>query len=120
MEKNILDLAYHRGQSLYAEDKVKLNEDVTIVHPKAERLPKGNKQKGDFIARYYDIVQQIDCLFMIPYSTDDMLAVVFPHLYLPLEDDKEMQVAMSGDVETASAVQVDDDIEMGGPSSSRS
>jgi hypothetical protein len=120
VEKNILDLAYHRGQSLYAEDKVKLNEDVTIVQPKAERLSKGNKQKGDFVARYYDIFQHL-----IAYnanhslhSTDDMLAVMFPHLYLPLEDDIETQVTMPGDMGPANAEQADVDFEMAGPSRS--
>ncbi|KAF9520467.1 hypothetical protein BS47DRAFT_1378692 [Hydnum rufescens UP504] len=68
VEKGILDLASHNGQSLYVAGKANLHCHETI-QAMPENLSGGVKQKGDFVTR-----------------TDDILAILFPHLFLPLEN----------------------------------
>ncbi|THH15865.1 hypothetical protein EW146_g4683 [Bondarzewia mesenterica] len=69
VEKNILDLAARQGLSLYTEDNSAGTLNVAPFAPDAEKNVldspvKKKMQKGDFI-----------------FKTDDMLAILFPHLY---------------------------------------
>ncbi|KAK2460408.1 hypothetical protein APHAL10511_007573 [Amanita phalloides] len=69
VERNILDLAARQGLSLYTQDKSEGTLDltsfsnITAEKPRME-APTKKQQKGDFIFR-----------------VDDMLAVLFPHMY---------------------------------------
>jgi len=68
VEKNILDLAARQGLSLYTRDNSAGSLNVTSFALDAEKKTdspvKKKVQKGDFI-----------------YKTDDMLAILFPHMY---------------------------------------
>ncbi|TFK67239.1 hypothetical protein BDN72DRAFT_843332 [Pluteus cervinus] len=74
IEKNILDLAARQGLSLYTKDKSAGTLHVTsFAHDEDKKKitdsrSKKKVQKGDFILK-----------------TDDMLAILFPHLYEDLE-----------------------------------
>ena len=71
VERSILDLAARQGLSLYTKDKAEVAMDVTQLQRGKEAVdaPSRGKKTGDFIA-----------------SGDDMLAIMFPHLY-EVEDD---------------------------------
>lgn len=69
MERNILDLAARKGLSLYTSDNSKGTISVSPFNRENEEAiddPATRKmlQKGDFI-----------------YKVDDMLAILFPHMY---------------------------------------
>jgi len=68
VEKNILDLAARQGLSLYTQDNSAGTLNVTPfaldVAKKTDSPVKKKIQKGDFI-----------------YKMDDMLAILFPHMY---------------------------------------
>ncbi|KAK1231675.1 hypothetical protein PQX77_005198 [Marasmius sp. AFHP31] len=70
VERNILDLAARQGLSLYTKDNAKGSLNSTFgnkIEKEVIEAPKknaGKNQKGDFIQK-----------------TDDMLAVLFPHMY---------------------------------------
>ncbi|KAK7460694.1 hypothetical protein VKT23_009409 [Stygiomarasmius scandens] len=75
IEKNILDLAARRGLSLYTKENstgtVNVSTFVADQEKKVEAPTKkktGKAQKGDFISRI-----------------DDMLAILFPHMYEDVE-----------------------------------
>ncbi|KZT00238.1 uncharacterized protein LAESUDRAFT_816623 [Laetiporus sulphureus 93-53] len=72
MEKNILDLAARRGQSLYTKDNSAGTVDVTPFAVASDKTvvdsPSRKVQKGDFV-----------------FKTDDMLAIFFPHLFEDIE-----------------------------------
>ncbi|KIY47840.1 hypothetical protein FISHEDRAFT_44377 [Fistulina hepatica ATCC 64428] len=67
IEKNILDLAARRGLSLYTRENYRGTVNVSSFAADAQKTvesPRKNKVKGDFI-----------------FKVDDMLAVLFPHMY---------------------------------------
>ncbi|KAG8798985.1 hypothetical protein FRC16_006130 [Serendipita sp. 398] len=66
VERSILDLGARRGLSLYTKDKAEKAMEVNQFVQDKEKVdaPTRSKKTGDFIAR-----------------GDDMLAVMFPHLY---------------------------------------
>ncbi|KIP06910.1 hypothetical protein PHLGIDRAFT_72023 [Phlebiopsis gigantea 11061_1 CR5-6] len=71
VERNILDLAARRGQSLYTKENAAgtLTADpITTVEKKSIDAPKKKAQRGDFV-----------------FKTDDMLAILFPHLFEDIE-----------------------------------
>ncbi|KAI0060074.1 hypothetical protein BV25DRAFT_1956450 [Artomyces pyxidatus] len=72
VEKNILDLAARQGLSLYTNDHSHGTLNITPFAPEAEKSvvdsPSKKKQKGDFI-----------------FKLDDMMSILFPHLYEDLE-----------------------------------
>jgi E3 ubiquitin-protein ligase SHPRH len=76
VERNILDLAARRGLSLYTRDNSEGTLDLTSFSNITAEKPqmdapakkKQGAQKGDFIFR-----------------VDDMLAVLFPHMYEDVE-----------------------------------
>ncbi|KAH0579535.1 hypothetical protein H2248_002389 [Termitomyces sp. 'cryptogamus'] len=85
VERNILDLAARQGLSLYTKENSAGTLNVAALSTDADSkiadTPKKLKkkiQKGDFISK-----------------TDDMLAILFPHMYEELEflipEDTEMQ-----------------------------
>lgn len=87
VERNILDLAARQGLSLYTRDNSEGTLDLTTFSnitaekpqmdaPRKKKEQRG-AQKGDFIFR-----------------VDDMLAVLFPHMY----EDVEYLVAEEGPV----------------------
>ena len=79
VERNILDLAARQGLSLYTLDNSEGTLDLTTFSnitaekpemdaPKKKKKEQRGAQKGDFIFR-----------------VDDMLAVLFPHMYEDVE-----------------------------------
>ncbi|KAA1466872.1 hypothetical protein DENSPDRAFT_831779 [Dentipellis sp. KUC8613] len=73
VEKNILDLAARQGHSLYTRENAQGTLNVTPLAPDSERNvvdapAKKKQQKGDFI-----------------FKTDDMMAILFPHLFEDIE-----------------------------------
>ncbi|KAI0830062.1 SNF2 family N-terminal domain-containing protein [Trametes gibbosa] len=72
VERNILDLAAKQGLSLYTRDNAAGTLNVAPFAAEADKkkvdAPAKKVQKGDFV-----------------YKTDDMLAILFPHLYEDLE-----------------------------------
>ncbi|KAH9856240.1 SNF2 family N-terminal domain-containing protein [Lenzites betulinus] len=72
VERNILDLAAKQGLSLYTTDNAAGTLNVTPFAADNDKkkvdAPAKKVQKGDFV-----------------YKTDDMLAILFPHLYEDLE-----------------------------------
>lgn len=73
MERNILDLAARKGLSLYTKDNAVGTVNVSPFVDEGEQAiddPSKRKaqQKGDFI-----------------YKMDDMLAILFPHMFEDLE-----------------------------------
>lgn len=77
VERSILDLGARQGLSLYTKDQACVTMDVTRLQREKERVdaPNRSKKTGDFIA-----------------SGDDMLAIMFPHLYEGIIDDPESMV----------------------------
>ncbi|EPQ55612.1 hypothetical protein GLOTRDRAFT_75757 [Gloeophyllum trabeum ATCC 11539] len=76
VERNILDLAARQGLSLYTEEKCRgaldpnllAVEDGKVDKTPTKRKAQKQKQKGDFI-----------------FKLDDMLAILFPHMFEELE-----------------------------------
>ncbi|KAI0776695.1 SNF2 family N-terminal domain-containing protein [Trametes elegans] len=72
VERNILDLASKQGLSLYTKDKAAGTLNVTPFAAEGDKkqvdAPAKKVQKGDFV-----------------YKTEDMLAILFPHLYEDIE-----------------------------------
>ncbi|KAI0641041.1 SNF2 family N-terminal domain-containing protein [Trametes meyenii] len=72
VERNILDLAAKQGLSLYTRDKAAgmLNPTPFTVYADKKQVdaPAKKAQKGDFV-----------------YKVDDMLAILFPHMYEDVE-----------------------------------
>lgn len=71
VERNILDLAARRGQSLYTKDKAAgtlTAGPITAPSKAGIDAPKKKAQKGDFV-----------------FKTEDMLAIFFPHLFEDIE-----------------------------------
>ncbi|PFH49282.1 hypothetical protein AMATHDRAFT_148016 [Amanita thiersii Skay4041] len=74
VERNILDLAARQGLSLYTQDHSEGTLDLTSFtnlnaeKPRVEAEEKKVKNKGDFI-----------------YRVDDMLAILFPHMFEDVE-----------------------------------
>jgi E3 ubiquitin-protein ligase SHPRH len=73
VERNILDLAARKGLSLYTKDKAAGTLDTTSFSQENDQNAidapaKKKTQKGDFI-----------------FKIDDMLAVLFPHMYEDVE-----------------------------------
>ncbi|EAU87406.2 hypothetical protein CC1G_02165 [Coprinopsis cinerea okayama7 len=72
VERNILDLAARKGLSLYTKENSAGTLDVSSFSQEADKAvvdsPAKKRQKGDFIFR-----------------VDDMLAVLFPHMYEDIE-----------------------------------
>ncbi|KZT68625.1 hypothetical protein DAEQUDRAFT_671213 [Daedalea quercina L-15889] len=72
VERNILDLAARRGQSLYTKENAAGTLDTSTftlaLGKNAIDSPTKKAQKGDFV-----------------FKTDDMLAIFFPHLYEDIE-----------------------------------
>ncbi|KAF8343895.1 SNF2 family N-terminal domain-containing protein [Cantharellus anzutake] len=78
IERNILDLAYRRGQSLYVEGGIELNGDIASDDHRLSRSSRSKSRaldKGDSIA-----------------SVDDMLTLLFPELYGLLNESEEDQL----------------------------
>ncbi|KAI0334196.1 hypothetical protein GY45DRAFT_1318648 [Cubamyces sp. BRFM 1775] len=72
VERNILDLAAKQGLSLYTRENAAGTLNITPFAIDADKIkvdaPAKKVQKGDFV-----------------YKTEDMLAILFPHLYEDLE-----------------------------------
>jgi hypothetical protein len=51
VEKNILDLAHRRGNSLYTSQVAELDTDIVGERVTARAPGRGQVQKGDFVAR---------------------------------------------------------------------
>ncbi|KAI8992837.1 SNF2 family N-terminal domain-containing protein [Trametes punicea] len=72
VERNILDLAAKQGLSLYTKDKAAGTLNVTPFAVESDKkqvdAPTKKVQKGDFV-----------------YKLEDMLAILFPHLYEDVE-----------------------------------
>ncbi|GJE89122.1 hypothetical protein PsYK624_052160 [Phanerochaete sordida] len=71
VERNILDLAARRGQSLYTKDHAAgtlTAGPITAPSKSGIDAPKKRAQKGDFV-----------------FKTEDMLAIFFPHLFEDIE-----------------------------------
>ncbi|KAI0370965.1 hypothetical protein BV20DRAFT_943332 [Pilatotrama ljubarskyi] len=72
VERNILDLAAKQGLSLYTRDNAAGTLNVTPFTVDSDKkkvdAPANKVQKGDFV-----------------YKTEDMLAILFPHLYEDIE-----------------------------------
>ncbi|KAI0920308.1 hypothetical protein AcV5_010081 [Taiwanofungus camphoratus] len=72
VERNILDLAARRGQSLYTKDNSAGTLDVSAFSMDADKntvdSPAKKMQKGDFV-----------------FKSEDMLAILFPHLFEDVE-----------------------------------
>ncbi|TBU46840.1 SNF2 family N-terminal domain-containing protein [Dichomitus squalens] len=72
VERNILDLAAKQGLSLYTRDNAAGTLNVTSFAADSDKkqvdAPSKKVQKGDFV-----------------YKTDDMLAILFPHMYEDIE-----------------------------------
>ncbi|KAH8114834.1 SNF2 family N-terminal domain-containing protein [Phellopilus nigrolimitatus] len=112
VERNILDLAAKRCLSLYTKDHAigtlkvtsfDMDKTAQIDSP-AKNNKKQKGQKGDFI-----------------FKTDDMLAILFPHLYEDVEyllpDDEDADMLDTGDHELESdAAERSDDQPVAGPS----
>ena len=94
VEKNILDLAAKRGLSLYTKDHAVGTLQVTSFDMddagqagpydgnKSNRKQKG--QKGDFILKWVQAETHrvsFRSLMVPSHRSDDMLAVLFPHLF---------------------------------------
>lgn len=106
MERNILDLAARRGQSLYTTGNAAgtlTAGPITAPEKKSIDAPKKRAQKGDFVFKYvmfsaHDARNLITPLFRM----DDMLAIFFPHLFEDIEylipDDSQDRVS-ANDVE---------------------
>ena len=103
IERNILDLAARQGLSLYTQE----NSAGNLTNVALASTTKGKSgQKGDFISRYATLIDRtgggsnIDSL---PDSAEDMLAILFPHLFedleflVPLEHDVTMDDAFVTD-----------------------
>jgi len=54
VEKNILDLSYRRGNSLYTSELAELDADIVSFGDRVTSRAHGNGrvQKGDFVARW--------------------------------------------------------------------
>ena len=78
VERNILDLAARKGLSLYTKDNAwgtisvsafaQENDQAVDEVVREKRSGKDNKHRGDFI-----------------YKVDDMLAILFPHMFEDVE-----------------------------------
>lgn len=55
MEKNILDLAHRRGNSLYASQPADLDTDVVGERLEPRSRVSSKAAKGDYVARYVRI-----------------------------------------------------------------
>ena len=97
VERNILDLAARKGLSLYTKDNSIGTISVSPFAKESEQIidnPEKRKaqQKGDFI-----------------YKVDDMLAILFPHMFedleylLPSSEESDFGQASSVDVEMVDA-----------------
>jgi len=97
VERNILDLAARKGLSLYTKDNSIGTISVSPFANESEQIidnpeKRKAKHKGDFI-----------------YKVDDMLAILFPHLYedleylLPPSEEPDFGHASSVDVEMVDA-----------------
>lgn len=83
IEKNILDLAARQGLSLYTKENSAGN--LTNVALASTTKGKGG-QKGDFISRYVIPTDGTgERLTLWADSAEDMLAILFPHLFEDLE-----------------------------------
>ncbi|KZO97524.1 hypothetical protein CALVIDRAFT_562880 [Calocera viscosa TUFC12733] len=80
VEKGVLDLAARNGVSIYTKDHARGTLDLSELGDEGvSRSPKkGVKGKGDFMAKFV--------------LTDDMLAILFPHLVEGPNDDDRMLV----------------------------
>jgi len=102
IEKNILDLAARQGLSLYTKE----NSASNLTNAALASTTKGKSgQKGDFISRYAINVNGTGrMLNVLPNSAEDMLAILFPHLFedleflIPPENDVMMDDAAVADV----------------------
>ena len=83
IEKNILDLAARQGLSLYTKE----NSAGNLTNAALASTTKGKSgQKGDFISRYETNTNRAaNMLTALPDSAEDMLAILFPHLFEDLE-----------------------------------
>ena len=102
IERNILDLAARQGLSLYTKE----NSAGNLTNVALASTTKGKSgQKGDFISRYagQHLPNGQDVDFSLT-SAEDMLAILFPHLFEDLEfmvspeDDVMMDEAVVEDV----------------------
>ncbi|KAL1937944.1 hypothetical protein VTO73DRAFT_12694 [Trametes versicolor] len=94
VERNILDLAAKQGLSLYTRDNAAGTLNVTPFAADADKkkvdAPAKKVQKGDFV-----------------YKMDDMLAILFPHLYedleylIPLEDGGSQDTGASRELDSS-------------------
>ncbi|KAF8308101.1 hypothetical protein DL93DRAFT_1960413 [Clavulina sp. PMI_390] len=82
VEKNILDLAHRRGNSLYASHPVELDTDVAGARMESTAGVKGKAAKGDFVA-----------------STEDMLEIMFPEADNPATASTSDEIGGIQDVE---------------------
>lgn len=85
IEKNILDLAAKRGLSLYTKENAvgTLNTSPFANEANKETVDAPSKkkdQKGDFISKWVPL-HAVVFRSLILYRIDDMLAILFPHMY---------------------------------------
>lgn len=99
IERNILDLAARQGLSLYTKE----NSAGNLTNAALAATTKGKSgQKGDFISRYVINSGWTDRVLnaLLSGSAEDMLAILFPHLF----EDLEYLVPPNGDVSMEDAV----------------
>ncbi|PVF98205.1 hypothetical protein CPB86DRAFT_825898 [Serendipita vermifera] len=77
VERNILDLGARQGLSLYTKENAEIAMDVTKLQRGKEKVdaPARSRKVGDFIA-----------------SGEDMLAIMFPHLYEGFQEEEDFDV----------------------------
>jgi E3 ubiquitin-protein ligase SHPRH len=90
VERNILDLAARQGLSLYTEENAAGTLNMAAFandsSKTADTSIKKKVQKGDFIFKWVFSHLQGHVLDIYGiYSTDDMLAILFPHLFEDIE-----------------------------------
>ena len=83
VERNILDLAARKGLSLYTKG----NSAGNLPNFALASTTRGKGgQKGDFISRYGTNTTRMGWMLIIVLdSAEDMLAILFPHLFEDLE-----------------------------------
>ena len=90
VERNILDLAARSGQSLYTKDNAAgtlTAGPITAPDKHSIDAPRKAKsaQKGDFVFKYVAFEHRTRHFSEHFYRTDDMLAILFPHLFEDIE-----------------------------------
>lgn len=113
VEKNILDLAARQGLSLYTKDNSAGSLDVTsfavdsekkLVDSPTKSTKKGHTpQKGDFIFKCAAFSLTFGfSVTPCPTRVDDMLAILFPHMF------EDVEFLLPFDVQSGGALSSED------------